>query len=153
MDLPITFASFYCSLYSSILPCTWFHSLNITRKIIVTFSRLRFGHNRQPAQAFYLYLNDFQSCTCHGFEGNAGHLLFHYPVLKAIWKILSNIFLSNNIPLTIPLLSYPLIVSSLNLLSISSFPKAFYCNLLCICVFFFGFILYLNIIIFYILSK
>lgn len=93
-DLPITFASFYRSLYSSILPCTWFHRLNITRTIIMTFSRLRFGHNRLPVQAFYLYLNDSQSCTRHCFEtkGDAGHILFYYPVLDTIWQILSNIF-------------------------------------------------------------
>lgn len=68
-NLLIMFASFYRFSCPFVLPCHWFHHLNIPRQYTAAFYLLRLGHNRMSAHALYLSLNDLSYCTRHGFFG------------------------------------------------------------------------------------
>lgn len=50
---------------SSILSYSWFHNIPISRKIIVSYSRPRFGHNHLLAHSFYYPLYDSPYCIRH----------------------------------------------------------------------------------------
>jgi hypothetical protein len=60
---PPTFTVSYRLVYSHVLQFPWFHNIPISRKVIISFSRLRFGYNRLPAHSLYLSLNNSPFCT------------------------------------------------------------------------------------------
>jgi len=100
-NLPPYFADSFRIVCPSILPFPWFHKIPIPRRIIVSFSRLRFGHGRLPAHSYYLSLND-SPLHDGSFLRNSSHLLFNrVRSFLTNAQILFNLFASYNIPFTL----------------------------------------------------
>jgi len=56
----------FCYLILPGIPIhSWFHKLHLFRAEIISFLRLRFGHNLLPTHAFHLLLNNFPFSTRH----------------------------------------------------------------------------------------
>ena len=66
------------------------HGFKILRSQIISFSRLRTGHNLLPLHAFRLSLNSSPLCTWHSYEADcdARHILFECPAFVAERNIL-----------------------------------------------------------------
>ena len=85
------------SPHPSILP--WFHRLDLPRKSIVAFSRLRVGHNLLPYFAFKLNLNSVPFCPLHEeeFMGDFPHFLLSCPSLNSNRSLLLNFLATHGI--------------------------------------------------------
>lgn len=100
-NLPPHFATWYRNLNPNIPPNPWFHKLNLSRKVICSFSRLRFGHTLLPSHSFKLSLNDSPLCTFDHTPAicDINHILFNCPALHSERLILFSLLHSLNIPL------------------------------------------------------
>jgi hypothetical protein len=65
---------------------------------------LRFGQNHLPAHLFYLFLNDSLYCTRYQglIKYNVFYLLFDFPDILHSHRLLSTIYITNNVPFTLP---------------------------------------------------
>lgn len=73
-NLPPNYTTWCRNINSIILSKPWFHSLKLSRKIIISFSRLHFGHILLPSHSFKLSLNNSPLCI---FPSSSG--LWHQP--------------------------------------------------------------------------
>ena len=99
-SLPPNFARWYKSI-SPTIPCyPWFHNINISRKSITAFSRLRFGHTLLPSHSFNLSLNNSPLCTLHSNPQicDISHILFSCPNLFLERQKLISLFNLHSIP-------------------------------------------------------
>jgi ribonuclease HI len=74
-------ASWFKSSCSDIPRFPWFSNINLSRFYIISFCRLRFGHNRLPSHAYYLNLNSSPYCPLHDEIAvcDFRHILFSCP--------------------------------------------------------------------------
>jgi len=106
-DLNTHFVTWYRNNISpTIPPQPWCHNLNLSRKCIISFSRLRFGHTLLSSHSFELSLNEFLhtpssilsiDIVCAFYD--ITHLIFNCPPLQRTH--LSFILKSFNIPFNI----------------------------------------------------
>ena len=93
------FATWYRAIFPTISPLSWFQNLNLSRKSIASFSRLRFGHILLPSYSFKLSLNDSSFCILHNdpMVCDITHLIFICPSLLPRSDHLLSLFNSYNI--------------------------------------------------------
>lgn len=105
------YASWYKNISPSIPSHPWFHNLKLNRKIITSFSRLRFGHTLLPSHSYKLSLNDSPLCMFHVHDPmicDISHILFHCPSLVPQRNTLFTLIHSFNVKLdTQSILSSP----------------------------------------------
>lgn len=83
------FGTWYRSIYLTIPPhLSWFYNLKFPRKIISSFSRLRFGYKLLPSHSYNLFLNIPSLCALHISEAILIFLIFSfiellYPNIKS----------------------------------------------------------------------
>jgi len=84
-SFPPNYAYWHRNLCPTIPLNPWFRGLNISRHLIVAFTRLRIGHNLLPNHSFRLSLNSSPFCTLHHTDAvcDLNHLLFHCPSLHS----------------------------------------------------------------------
>ena len=82
-SLPPNYATWHRHIVSSIPKHPWFKDLEISRHLIVCFTRLRIGHSLLPYHSFKLNLNSSPLCTRHHEESicDFDHILFNCPSL------------------------------------------------------------------------
>jgi len=91
IDYGLTLSQIYLPIMPSDTEITsipskpWFHNLNLSRKLICSFSRLRFGHSLLPSHSFKLSLNDSPFCIFPHIPAvcDFNHILFNLPFLSA----------------------------------------------------------------------
>lgn len=73
-----------------------FFNINVSRFSIISFSRRRFGHGRQPAHAFRLNLNSFPYCPRHNeiLVCDFCYIIFDCPFLFLRKKIFKKVTIS-----------------------------------------------------------
>lgn len=100
-SLPPHFATWYRNISPSISPLPWFHNLNLSRKTISSFSRLRFGHTLLPSHSFKLSLNNSPLCTLHTdpMVCDISHLIYSCPNLSTQRDLLFSFLNFYNIPI------------------------------------------------------
>lgn len=82
-SLPSNYASWYRNISPSIPHNPRFLNLNLSKKIISSFSHLRLGHTLLPSHSYKLSLKDSPLCTLHATESNydISHILFQWSCL------------------------------------------------------------------------
>ena len=83
-NLPESYASGYKTIFKNIPTCPWFYWLDISRAVIIKYTRLRTGHNLLPHHSFKLGLNNSSYCplpSCGGAHCDIQHLLLNCPAL------------------------------------------------------------------------
>lgn len=65
----------YANISEGIKKKTWFHDLNLSRKEITTYSRMRIGHCIIPAHLYKIGIRDSPNCDC-GELGSLNHIIF-----------------------------------------------------------------------------
>lgn len=68
-NLPPNYTTWCRNINSINLSKPWFHSLKLSRKIIISFSRLHFGHILLPSHYFKLSLNNSPLCIFPSSSG------------------------------------------------------------------------------------
>jgi len=63
--LEIAPTSLYDLVQINILPLLWFHNVNLSKKNVISFSHLRYGHILLSFESFILEFNDFFLYTLH----------------------------------------------------------------------------------------
>lgn len=82
----VTWYKIYLQNISPIIsPLPWFHNLNLSRRSIVSFFRLRFGHTLIPSHSFKRSLNDSSLCTFHNdtMICDITHPIFNCPAIHS----------------------------------------------------------------------
>jgi len=95
-SLPPNYAAWHRHIVSSIPKHPWFKDLEISRHLIVSYTRLRIGHSLLPHHSSKLNLNSSPLCTLHHDESicDFDHILFNCPSLLTSRQLLFS-FLSS----------------------------------------------------------
>ncbi|KAL4156135.1 hypothetical protein QTP88_000170 [Uroleucon formosanum] len=82
-SLPPNHAAWHRQIVTSIPKHPWFKDLEISRHLIVSYTRLRIGHSLLPHHSSKLNLNSSPLCTLHHNESicNFEHIIFDCPSL------------------------------------------------------------------------